>query len=672
MPDFGFDDWMDAELRNVPVPPDLAARLSASRPAPNPSDEALDAALRNVPVPPDLGRRLRRIARQDPWPLFLGKAALAASVLLLITGGGYYWLALPAASEPQKSSPIARAAQSSGVQKLAASPTRPRTSRGPVERQQPVEVRLGESLEATEGELPKAIANVAQVGSSLREAVEAGLRSQAALGSGGQIEPLPRLDVFEPSPPRGVSPPRSRGYDMLFHLRYGEHPFVSPAAGRELQTSRVPFSLRTTSYDAAIAEVQQGRAPAAERIRVEDFLAAQRYALPEAPGGGLAFHAAASPTPLGSAGQHLLQLAVQGGRVPAARRQPVRLIAVVDTSAAMRFDARARLVERALAGLVRHLTADDRLTLVGFAAKPKVLAEEITRGDLERMLATESLAEMTGRADLAGAMQSACDVLRAMQPGGPRRVVFITAGSDQLDENRARQAGESLAKLAAEGVTWQIVRLGAAGDEAPLGEWARTSGGKLAAAQSADELAAVLLEAVIARPTTTASGVSMRITFNPKVVTSYRLLGHEAATLTGDAADPLEIDLRAEQVATSLFELWLKPLDASKPQDQAGRAGDLAIVEILWRDPTSGQPRRSVQPIRRSQVAATFSEAPAWHQQAVLAARTAEIMRASYYVPNGRRLGQLSALAAEVDPRVASQRDFRTLVHLIEHADKLR
>jgi len=98
MADFGFDDWMDAELRNVPVPPDLRERLLAGRPGP--SDAQLDHALRGVTVPPDLGRRLRRIARRDSLPIFLGKVALAASVLLLISGGGYYLLVPAAATRP--------------------------------------------------------------------------------------------------------------------------------------------------------------------------------------------------------------------------------------------------------------------------------------------------------------------------------------------------------------------------------------------------------------------------------------------------------------------------------------------------------------------------------------------------------------------------------------------
>jgi hypothetical protein len=79
-----------------------------------------------------------------------------------------------------------------------------------------------------------------------------------------------------------------------------------------------------------------------------------------------------------------------------------------------------------------------------------------------------------------------------------------------------------------------------------------------------------------------------------------------------------------------------------------------------------------VLPIRRAHLAASFSQAPAWLQQGIVAAKTAEFLRASYYVPNARRLGQLLDLAAEVDGPAAEQAEFRSLVELIERADKLR
>ena len=61
------------------------------------------------------------------------------------------------------------------------------------------------------------------------------------------------------------------------------------------------------------------------------------------------------------------------------------------------------------------------------------------------------------------------------------------------------------------------------------------------AVDQADELFAVCFEALAGRESRVASGESMRLWFNPQAVTSYRLLGHEAVTLTGIGRSSLSL-----------------------------------------------------------------------------------------------------------------------------------
>ncbi len=63
MPDSRFDDWIDQQLRNVPLPPNLLERLSQAGPNRDAADAHVDAALCDVAVPDDLQDRLRSIAR---------------------------------------------------------------------------------------------------------------------------------------------------------------------------------------------------------------------------------------------------------------------------------------------------------------------------------------------------------------------------------------------------------------------------------------------------------------------------------------------------------------------------------------------------------------------------------------------------------------------------------
>jgi Ca-activated chloride channel homolog len=655
---------MDAQLRDVPVPPDLVDRLKAGR---APSDEEIDARLRDVSVPAHLERHLRRIAWQSRYPSLWGRFALAASVLIVLASGAYFALVRGIAEPEQRvvAKKTAPAATTESPRLAAPSPKAGRESKAAPRRQEPITVPLGPSQQVAEEQTKKlsgTLENVATVGSSIKQAIEARLRAQAALGASAKFQQLPELAAYEPQPARGVTPPRLRGYDLLFQLRHGEHPFVPTTAHKDLRTSRLPLTFRTSSYDQAVASIAAGKLPGAEEIRVEDFLAAQRYALPAAPVGGLALHAAASPSPLGESAQHLLQLIVQGGATRAAPHRPARLIAIVDTSSAMQFDARSKTVQRALETFARRLAADDRMTLIAFAEQPRVLAEDAMRDDLEELLASGILRQTAGTADLGSAIQSACDAVRAVETSQPRQVVFVTAGRSEFDDAQLASASQSLLQLVAANTAWQIVRVLPTDDDPRYSDLARRAQGRASAVTSADELAALFVESLTGREQIVADGMSIRITFNPAVVISYRLLGHETSTLTGQSGDPLEVDLQAGQTVTGMYELWLKP---------AG-SGDVAIVEMLWHDPASGQPRRSVQPIRQSQVASSFAQAPPWLQQGILAASAAEFLRGSYFVPNSRRIGQLLDVADKADARAAERPEFQVLVRLIAAASKLR
>ncbi len=675
MPDF--DDWIDAQLRNVSVPRDLHARLRSHGPAagqgaggPDGSssapldDERLDALLRNVRVPAHLERRLRAIPHRY-WPA-AGMWAAAASILILLGGSGYWLLSGRAADgQRQVANHTARPdAARPTAQALAQAPAkRSAKTSGPSQRQTPITVRLGQdSQDPQQADSQGVLDNVANVGNSLRQAIEARLRAQSALGSGGQFQRLPPLDVLDPPVARGISPPRVRGYDLLFQLKHGEHPWVMPAAGGALRVSRVPFTFRTSSYDQAVASIAHGRLPEPHEIRVEDFLAAQRYVLPAAPPAHVVLHAAGCPSPLGTPGPQLLQFVIQAGSAPQPKHAATQLVAVIDTSSAMQVGARSKTVRRALGKLAAQMDANDRLTVIGFAESPRVIAESATRADILALVAAGLFDDLGGSADIQSAIRAAHETAEALPAQQTRRVLFVTASDGALDAPQARDAQETFQQLAAAGVAWQVVRLSTGGDAAAWSKLARASGGKATTANSADELATAAIELLTGHSSTVASRTSLKIDFNPKAITSYRMLGHEAVTLTGDAGDPLLVDLHAGQTATCMYEVWLKP----------GGEGDLASAELVWHDPKSRQQRRQVVPIRPSQLVATFAAAPPWLQQGVVAARTAEFLRGSYFLPNSRRLGQLLELADEADVSVFRSSEYRELLQAIEQAARLR
>jgi Ca-activated chloride channel family protein len=496
---------------------------------------------------------------------------------------------------------------------------------------------------------------------SVKNAIDERTKSRSALGAGGEFDRLPDLDSFESPSPRGIIPPRVRGYDLLFHLKQGEHPFASPLANKALASSKMPFTFRTASYDLAVGTAREGEAPSGDDIRVEDFLAAQDYALPAAPMNGLALHTAAVASPFRDAGLHLLQLVVKAGPKKAVAHRPTRLVTLVDVSRRMAGGGRWETTLRALAKIADDMSPADRLTIIAFAEQPRVLAASATGRELRALIASDALPKLAGSADFAAATRAAGEAVKTAPGIEVRRVVFITAGREIHGDSTLDKSRESLAQLTAEHVPWRIVRL-SADDGQPLEDLASETQGAVIAATSASEIRAALWEQLTGQSSTVANGVSLKLTFNPKVVTGYRLLGHASGTITGEAGDPLEVDLRVEQMATAMYELWIKPAGGEQ----------IAAVELTWRDPAGARQRRVAQWIRRAQIAESFSQAAPWFQQGVIAAKTAEVLRGSYFASGARLLDQIHDLARQVDPHTAEQADFQALVRLLEQVQKLR
>jgi len=630
MPDFGFDDWIDAQLRNVPVPPELLANLSKIGSASPKSatfernsperdgleqnslegygaeqdirDARVNAILRDVPVPRNLESQLLRIAhfRRPAPPKW--QIGLAASVVIAVGVAVFGYVALP--DRMPSSGEIAQqvvgvAPEREVAQNLPATPPAESivSRSSPPDPQDVVDDRAVEAApaEKTSSQLVgsrqsrpaepislPAKESLARVATSVRQAVEAKLRVQAALGAGGHLDRLPDLDVLEVPEFRGIIPPRVRGYDLLFQLKHGEHPFVAPAAHAELATSRVPLTFRTASYDLALRKVREGHLPAADEIRVEDFLAAVDYALPPAPAGGLALQVAGSPSPLKDGGLHLLQFTVQAAVPKPVPHSSKRLILVVDQSISMRKAARWEAIQHALAKIAQQLNEADRVTLIAFAERPTVLATNASREQFQALLSSAALGSPSGLANFSLAIESAREAAGIVKNSKPATVVFLTAGRKDFDEPARAHATQALRALTDAKVAWEIIRVAPGGQDPALAELAEAARGKISDAMSGAEIYDAMSEKLTGRPSLVALAASLKITFDPQIVTGYRLIGHEAVTLTGGSPAPLEVDFHAGQTATGLYELWIKP---------TGR-DVVATAELTWHDPKNNQLRR--------------------------------------------------------------------------------
>ena len=453
-----------------------------------------------------------------------------------------------------------------------------------------------------------------------------------------------------------------------FLIKNRTHPFVSPADPR-LQSTVVPLGVDGASYELTKRYLEAKELPPPELVRTEDFLAAAvDYGFPQPAGQALGLSMAAGPSPFGGEGLWLLQVGVQARHVTQPSHPPLYLVLAVDTSANMRWGGRMEMVRRALTGLGGQLGRGDRLWLVAFGQEARVLIDDVGPGEADQFAAAVRSLAPKGGSDLAEGLGRACEVARQEAAAGAAavRVVLLTDSTVELADDSAARIGQQVAEAAAHGVVLHVVDLSQQKETDPqLRKFAAAGRGTVHPAANADEVRWALREVVSGQSQVVACDAQLRVTFNPKAVLEYRLLGHEATLLAGLLPGHPRANFHDGQQATALYEVRLAP----------GAGGEIAAAELIWYDGDQPRPegqRRIQQRIEREQVAATFGQAAPALQEAAVVAQTAEVLRKSPFVRTPRTalvaLARVRDLAGQVDSRLWQRPGFPDFVGLVEQA----
>jgi Ca-activated chloride channel homolog len=685
-----FDTWLDAELRNVALPPDLAARLEM---VPQTTDAAIDAALADVPIPPGLLLRLHEIAEPRQWRLRWQRVALAASILIAM------WVAYAGAmvgmlltmSEPRPEPPKTATLSSESL---------------PVSEPPIGDFRRSELISEVGRSRDLAAFDPAEPAPGPATGQEIGLPSSPlddtrdwlpgpdgrprfdpivdvtwnqwsdALGSQHVSDELPEPQEVVGIKPAGVVLPLVP--INVEALRWNVHPLVSPAADSRLQTSAVPLGVDSASFELTRRLVAEGELPPRDKLATEEFLKAIDYHFPRPALEALSLSAAGGPSPFRQDGRKLLQFGVQARDLSGGNRPAARLILVVDVSGSMLREGRLEMARAALVRLADHLRAKDRVSLVAFSEDAEVLAEDLGGNDRQKLLSAIGSLSAKRSTNVGAGLRLAYAVAQRVADG-PSRVVLLTDGLAELAATTISRIEERLADAARHGTMLDVVNLGpdlsgsASESAAPqyadnmLSGFTRSGGGHVYHAASADQISRSLLEIMTGKSQLVAGSVRLTVTFNPKAVAAYRLVGHEARSLVGLKPAPLEVDFYAGQSAIALYEVILLP----------GAKGEAATGELAWRGPKCEQRYIKVQ-FRAEQFPATLLQAPLSLQAAAVAAEAAEVLRGVPEVEplapffRARPAGSLRRVidaAANLDTRVRLEPSFAQFVAVLEQAE---
>ncbi len=725
--DFNDDPFLDAQLRDVPLPPGLAERIGEGvwndaeidrflQKVETPrdlvdrlqiaavTDAELDFAMRDVPTPDDLTAKLQATAldaddldnlvcdvsvpgnlerrlRLNPFAGGI-RFALASSAAVALIAAGIFGLqhihstgavstasttALKRSSE-ERTLVLRDPIDESGLLFLAENQSTKKTASEAPSVESPLPREM-----AWRGDVTLASSGVEEIRDLFESPDEDPLEevtqtSWGVFGADPRYDEMSDLQAASALSSKGAEWPALSASQRQFLLRYGVHPFVSPSADQRLETNVVPLNATNESFRLTQRYVRDGELPPPDAVRTEDFLAAMNYPFAHPTNDTFRLSASAGPAPFERNGISEVLIGAQAGDLPNADRPATHAVFLLDASSSMNGRERWTTAIDGLRLAFLGLKSEDRVSLIVFNERTQTFLEAETKENALRKL--QSLESMTpkGATNLGAALAKAYAMAQRERAKRvvPTRVILVTDGLIEADQEAVARLKERLHKCVAENVCLDVVELRAHDEEegGVMKDLAASGNGRCVSAGDASQFNQAVSERLSGRSTTVAEDVTMKVVFHPHAVASYRLVGHEAKTVPGFATDRSETTFRAGQAAAALYEVELRP----------GAVDPVMTVELSWSSPDKSLRRSQVRIVKRQDFAETFQESAPELQLASLAARTAEILRNSPFVdlsPRSRALQEVFETAASVDWNFYKNPSYDELVRLVDEARSL-
>ena len=459
------------------------------------------------------------------------------------------------------------------------------------------------------------------------------------------------------------------------------HPAPAPPerGGGSVRTDEDPQStfavdVDSASYGYTRRLIGEGRLPDPANVRPEEFVNAFRQEYPEPSGNGFAVHADGSRLPVSHAGEEadgdagrerLLRVGLQTKAEDAERRRDAALTFVVDVSGSMDEPGRLDLVQDALHTLIDQLRPTDSVALVAFSSEARVV-REMTRVSQRRELhaAVDDLRTEQSTNLEAGLVLGYRVARDGFRSDATNRVIILSDGLANVGNTESTPIVRQIREEAEKQIALLGVGVGSDYGDELMEQLADKGDGFVVYVSEREQARKIFVEQLPATLSVRALDAKVQVTFEPKSVESYRLIGYDNRAIadkdfTNDRVDGGEVG--PGHSVTALYAIRLTARVA--PGDT------LAQVQMRWLDPRTREADEAGRTVRLSDVEYDFAESGQRLRVCYAAGYFAEVLRQA---PGGRgvRLAELSRIAADA-ARATRDADVDELSQLISKAAKL-
>ncbi|QDT12539.1 YfbK domain-containing protein [Planctomycetes bacterium K23_9] len=351
-----------------------------------------------------------------------------------------------------------------------------------------------------------------------------------------------------------------------------ENPFV---AVTESPLSTFATDVDTSSYSLVRRELlRAGALPDAGEVRVEELVNYFHYdywsdqeSPADKPQHPFAAQMTVASCPWNSDHQ-LVRVVVKGESLDQGKRPPCNLVFLLDTSGSMDAPNKLSLIADAIRSLVEQLDEKDRLAIVVFSDAEGLVLDSTPVSEKKSIL--DALADLSdgGSTTRGEGIDLAFKVAKDnLVDNGVNRVVVCTDGDFSAGMDSIEKLSSRIEKESAAGISFAILALGQS-DYAQARPSELVAQGEFAFVDSIAEAKQVMSDQT-SRRDLVADDVTLKLEFNPRRVSQYRLIGFENERIglvaktegSGGSGDSRSNRILAGRSVTALYEIV--------PQDEA-------------------------------------------------------------------------------------------------------
>jgi Ca-activated chloride channel family protein len=426
---------------------------------------------------------------------------------------------------------------------------------------------------------------------------------------------------------------------------HGSSGFVETAADAQ---STFALDVDTGSYGVARTFLRDGYRAPRPAIRVEEWVNAYEYDDPAPTETDLGLTTETGLAPSLDDGTQLVRVGVSAREMSAAERPRVNITLVVDRSGSMDIRERLGLVQASLALLANELDPDDTVSVVSFEDEARPILEPTPVRDRDAILKAIEELKPGGSTNLEAGLRLGYEQARdAFDPEAVNMVVLASDGVANVGDTGPNSIVDTIQEEGADGIHLVTVGYGLGNYNDHLMEQLADLGDGFYAYVDDFEAAEQLFGAdLVTTLTPVAAEARTQVTFDPELVTSYRLIGYDNRAIADeDFTDPGTDagELGAGHHATALYEVRLAP--GVEPGAVIGTAA------VRWTSVSTGGPDdRPQEQVEIDVVAADDAAPPSYRLDlAATVADLAQVLKhAAPYDERGVTLEEILARAEEL------------------------